>query len=366
MKTPIQFACALALGAISASAFAAVRYECHAVETGSYGWSMALAINSAGEMVGFGEFPSGDRNAARWSSSGAVTELGDLGEYGGANDINDNGLVVGYSRTPGFATYLPVRWDGTTAVALPLREGDTVGYAYEVNNRGVIVGISGLKANGLAHAVMWRNGRVIDLGALGDKTQQKSRNSSANGINRDGVVVGSSQTGEPNATHAVWWDTNRQIHDLGALPGALAASAQAINDKGVIVGYSKSSGSADAPEHAVAWVDGVPRDLGVQAGRTMSHAYAINRAGTVVGTGDDDVGTVRQAALVWPSLNRAPRDLNTLLTNRCQTGGGVYHLNYATGINGDGAISVTGEYIDGLGGVHYGAFKLVPVTNAAD
>ena len=86
----------------------------------------------------------------------------------------------------------------------------------------------------------------------------------------------------------------------------------------------------------------------------------------MVGSGTEDDIFLHPVALVWSKMTKAPRDLNTLLTNRCQSGLGVYALTDGAGINRDGVIAATGEYIDGLGGVHTSAFKLVPapVANA--
>lgn len=359
-RTPIKLACALAFGTIGCSAFAVVRYDCQMLQTTGYTYAWTSAINAAGEVAGFGDFES-SRNAARWSVDGAATELDDLGEYGSASGINDNGLVVGQSWTAGFDHYVPVSWAGTTPTALPMLAGDVAGAAYGVNNRGVIVGVNGPQNYGQTHAVMWRNGKVVDLGTLGDQTDQASRSSAANSINRQGVIVGSSDTETPRSVHAVQWDTSRQIHDLGTLPGDQQSWAADINDRGVIVGRSEHTAANErSAVHAVAWVDGGVRDLGVLPGHQHSRAYAINHSGTVVGSGAADDGAFSDVALVWPHLDRAPQDLNKLLNKGC----GSFKLTHASGINRDGVIAATGVYVDGMGGVHYGPFKLVPVPAA--
>ena len=369
MKTPfqtsIQLACALALGTAASSALAAVRYECQALETGHYVFAWALALNSAGEVVGSSDFGSGpsSRDAARWSADGAVTRLGNLGEFGAASDINDNGVIVGYSQTENFTAFVPTTWNGTIATALPLLGGDTDGDAHGVNNRGAIVGDSS-KMFGHTHAVLWRNGKVIELDTPGGPNGRDARDSIAYGINSQGAIVGKSDIGETDNSHAVWWDTNLQVHDLGTLAGADRSEASAINDKGVIVGYSER-GVGDVIQHAVAWENGVMRELKMLPGHLQSHATAINRSGTVVGRGTSDVNYVSRLALVWPSLNHAPRDLNKVLTNRCKSGGNTYLLTGAMDINRDGVIAVTGEYVDASDDRHFAAFKLVPVPQSA-
>jgi probable HAF family extracellular repeat protein len=366
-RTSIQLACVLAFAAASGSAVAAASYDCQMLETtGGYTYAWTAAINAAGEVAGYADFPAG-HDAARWSADGFVTELGNLGHEGVARAINDNGLVIGESWTADYDRLLPVRWSGTTPTPLPLRPGDLAGAAYGVNNRGVIVGISRTTNFGRGHAVMWRNGKVIDLGTLGDQASQASRSSRATAINNDGAIVGRSDVDGAGSSHAVWWDTSRQIHDLGTLPGGLNSTASAINSHGVVVGSSERA-AGDTAVHAVAWVNGEPRDLGVLPGHTQSEAYGINRAGTVVGSGAVDDSFQHRVALVWPGLNRAPKDLNKLLTPACQLAMGSFRLIRASDINRNGAIAATGEYFDGMGGLHYGAFKLVPVTvsTAAD
>lgn len=370
MKTPfqtsIQLACALALSTAASSALAAVRYECQALETGHYVFAWALALNSAGEVVGSSDFGSGpsSRDAARWSAGGAVTRLGNLGEFGAASDINDNGVIVGYSQTENFTAFVPTTWNGTIATALPLLGGDTDGDAHGVNNRGAIVGESS-KMFGHTHAVLWRNGKVIELDTPGGQPGRELRDSIAYDINSHGVVVGKSDIGETDNSHAVWWDANLQVHDLGTLPGADRSEASAVNDKGVIVGFSEP-GVGDITQHAVVWENGVMRELGTLPGHLQSYATALNRSGTVVGRGSPDANYVKSLALVWPGLHHKPRDLNKLLTNRCKSGAGTYVLTNAAGINRDGVIAATGDYVDGSGNRHFAAFKLVPVpANAA-
>lgn len=70
------------------------------------------------------------------------------------------------------------------------------------------------------------------------------------------------------------------IEDLGTLGGA-GSGALAINDAGVIVGWSLVSGN-DPAQHAAVWDHGVVTDLGTLVGRN-TQATAISRKGAVVG-----------------------------------------------------------------------------------
>jgi probable HAF family extracellular repeat protein len=67
--------------------------------------------------------------------------------------------------------------------------------------------------------------------------------------------------------------------DLGTLPGGTWSSAEAINDRGQIVGLG------DTPEgpRAFLWEKGEMRSLGTLPGGTNSQATGINARGQIVG-----------------------------------------------------------------------------------
>ncbi len=139
-----------------------------------------------------------------------------------------------------------------------LRSGDEVSSATDVNDDGVIVGYSygpdpsvgysafrivpegGSWANLDAQAT---NSLMQPLGSLG------GLNSWAHGINNNGVIVGEADTWDLN-THAFVWQGG-VMTDLGTLGGD-DSCAHAISDSGIIVGWSEDS---DRQRHAAMWID---------------------------------------------------------------------------------------------------------------
>ena len=109
-----------------------------------------------------------------------------------------------------------------------------------------------------------------DLGALA------GGHSEATAINDNGVIVGWS-TIKSGASRAVRWK-NGVRKNLGTL-GGRNSQATGINEFGVIVGWAETpSGN----RHAFIWKDGVMTDLGTLGGAT-SQANGISRGGIVVG-----------------------------------------------------------------------------------
>jgi probable HAF family extracellular repeat protein len=140
---------------------------------------------------------------------------------------------------------------------LPTYHGDPDGAATAINDQGEVVGISGtcdvaVGAYSAKHALLWRNGEVINLGSLGGAGWNTPM-----AINQRGDIVGFSDlpgdvsNGQLNANfHAFLW-TNETGHmkDLGTLPGDNVSEALDINERGQIVGVSYPSTHAFLYEH---------------------------------------------------------------------------------------------------------------------
>jgi len=135
----------------------------------------ALDINEAGQIVG-----QCSSRACLWDD-GSVVDLGVDSDNSVAWAINSRGQVVGYASPTGGGSSAFVWRDGVAEDLLTL--GGLRTSASDINDAGQIVGSSQTPA-GQRHAVTWKHGQLIDLGLAG------STSSSALGIDNQGRIVG--------------------------------------------------------------------------------------------------------------------------------------------------------------------------------
>lgn len=214
--------------------------------------SSVFGMNNHGEMVGIAE------NSTRDPSCSAPQKL-------------DFEAVV-WRRKP-----LAIRQ------LRPLK-GDTIGGAAAINERGEIVGGSGMCAPVSpsigAHALRWQNGVPKNLGGFGGKTSNLAWD-----INDRGHIVGFSDLPGDTATHAFFWE-NGKMTDLGTLPGDVFSFAFGINERDQVVGESCD---ASFNCRAFIWHDGVMQDLNalVRASLQLTLAESINNDGEITGIAYD-------------------------------------------------------------------------------
>ncbi|HEV3169083.1 MAG TPA: hypothetical protein VGZ32_02015, partial [Actinocrinis sp.] len=106
----------------------------------------------------------------------------------------------------------------------------------------------------------------------------------ATSIAAAGISSAEASTGpRPAATAAALYS----VTDLGTLGTGNLSVANAINNAGVVVGYTEPTPGLP---HAFRWSGGTMTDLGIEPGGDSSVANAINDAGQVAGTADRHSG----------------------------------------------------------------------------
>ena len=132
--------------------------------------------------------------------------------------------------------------------------GGTNSRGTAINNRGWVAGFSSLPENMTRHAVLWRDGSLLDLGTLGGP----GTNSSVvwPGINNRGMVVGITEIADLDPLHEEWSCTAFLPSVTGhicrgffwehgvmkALPtlGGFQGFATDVNDRGQVVGWAET------------------------------------------------------------------------------------------------------------------------------
>jgi probable HAF family extracellular repeat protein len=237
----------------------------------------------------------------RWED-GVMTPLPTLGGTNGfATGTNDSGETVGWAENtvhdptcvaPQVLQFRAVIWGPAPGEIreLPPLPGDTASAATALNDRGQVVGISGICDRAVGrfsaiHDVLWQDGNPtpIDLGSLGGVAWNTPM-----AINERGDVIGfanaSAAAGGGFDAHAFLWTHRHGMRDLGTLPGDTFSQALGINDRREIVG---TSCDADFNCRAVVWRDGVITDLKtlVEPGYdgTLVSANDVNESGRITG-----------------------------------------------------------------------------------
>jgi probable HAF family extracellular repeat protein len=308
---------------------------------------------------------------------------------GGTNSfaMSNAGVAVGSGFNTGLPGNFGFLWqNGQTTVVSPLPPGFNASHCWGVNENGDAVGE--LRVNSGVQGAFRRSaaGAITVLPGFVGGTALGFRK--AEDINDLGQVVGYSQLASFTQLRAALWQPDNSITNLGDLPGGWETLGYSItndgvisgisgvlpvelgtlggiesrvgwamNEAGVIVGYSHTGPVGQVDNwpifHAFRWSEGVMSDLGVYPGHNHSFAPGINNHGDIVGVGIVYNGELepRNSALLW--RNGQIIDLNT----RIPPGSG-YHLLAANAINDSGWILVEGSQ-----GLFVGSRALLLIPN---
>jgi probable HAF family extracellular repeat protein len=283
-------------------------------------FSIASTVNNRREVAGWAVNTIPDPNS--WSGYGYETRafywkngvMQDLGTLGTGTDalaalINERGQVVGWSYTnsvaspvcPGFGFALTTGsfiWDKKNGMKDLGSLGGTCTLAFDLNNRGQVVGGSSGTGDQAFHPFVWDAGTGItklptNAGLYGD----------ARWINDHGEALGwGDAPGADAPLNAMLWRKSSgkwQKTDLGRLHGTNFGIAVSINASGQVLGYSGTNSST----LAFLWEDGGPMvDLNTlvsfNSGIQLFEAGQINDRGEIAVDGVDANGHLHAVLLI--------------------------------------------------------------------
>lgn len=307
---------------------------------GNHSWS--FGINNKGQVVGmalndvpdpfsmFGFIILGSSNGTQtraflWDEKKGMRDLGTLGgDDAWAWAINEHGQILGWSYTnstpnasTGFPTLDPFLYDKGRMQDIGTL-GGFVGFPVAFNNNGQVIGGSSTAGNPSACWVafrqsvefynpgcdpfLWDNGKLIDLST----NMTGASAATVDAINDSGQIVGAATfTTQPYDAYLLGGGA---AIDLGHLGGDCFSEGIALNLGGQVVGDSYSC-SGD-PSRAFLWEKGsivdlnslIPKESSLQ----LVFANAVNERGEIagvgvpVGTAPGDVWNAGQAFLLIP------------------------------------------------------------------
>jgi probable HAF family extracellular repeat protein len=220
-----------------------------------------------------------------WKPDGQRVELAPDARLSYGTVIRSDGTAYGMLQPRGGGHSHPFRWRAGELTLLPYVAGwawtkpNAANKALQVAGTGQSVPQDGQCPS---EPLLFTDGSWLRLGSLGGDC------GGANAINDFGVVVGFTTREGSDAGHAFVWEGG-VMTDLGSLGGGYA-TANDINADGVIVGYSAD---ANLDPHAVVWRDGaitaLDKVVDPLPDGTMVEAIAVNGYGQilVIGVGDD-------------------------------------------------------------------------------
>jgi len=310
-------------------------------------------VNEIGQVVGYSDTTTPDPNGEDYCGFGTYiclpffwqhgvmtpllpTTFG--GNNGVANAINNRGQVVGDAEfstpDPTCAPYFGLQigaalWENGKIKNLPLPSGDTEdteAFALAINDNGQAVGGSSTCVSD-THALLWKDGKVIDLGNLGGTAFYGT------GINNQGQVTAISHMPNNTDYQGYLWQ-NGKITPIGTLDGGTTGAAVQLNNLGQVVGWSCID-SACSDTAGVLWQNGVLTDLNtlippdspwyIWDSRAINDEGQIDAEGWSPSTGDYHALLLTPTTRHWALSERPkvvlPENIRKQLQQRLRIGG---------------------------------------------
>jgi probable HAF family extracellular repeat protein len=280
-----------------------------------------------------------DMGALSPSENNCSDALG-INDRGGMAGVSTNGQIDPLLGTPEFRA---VVWNNGRIINLGTFGGNE-SCAASINNSGQVAGFA-LNAvpdsysiigalffespnSTQTRAFLWQNGKKRDLGTLGGPDAMIF---STGFLNESGQAAGVSYTNStPGPTgfptlDPFLWDGDNMI-DLGSLGGTFGFPL-ALNNRGQVVGYSDLAG--DATSHPFSWNLGILTDIGTFGG-SFGYADSVNDGGEVVGGAS--LPDESRHAFLWK--NGSLKDLGVLPGDRCSGAWSINSQGQVVGVSG--------------------------------
>lgn len=269
--------------------------------------SIAYAINNRNEVVGLSTITNGAfaPYSAFLFKAGNLVDIGAQFDVGGfevssaAVDINDSGLIAGYTysdvtriQTPFLLKKKNVFFNGGAL------DGHQINSIVAINDNGDFTGESE------SGAYLFDDRGFHALPLLGTNLELD-----VFGLNNSGEVAGWATDADFRAWAVV--ATAENIINLGAAPGASFSLASAINDSGHVVGNNSFLATEPNMTLGFLYKDGFMTNIGTLAGWQVCQPKAINEHDQIVGECFAEPSEV--TGFVY--LNGSMHDLNQSLVN---------------------------------------------------
>jgi probable HAF family extracellular repeat protein len=321
--------------------------------------SIAYGINNAGVIVGIALNAAGRQVAVAWQG-GVISVLPGLENQDSAIAVtlNDAGVIVG--QACGTDGCRAVRWASVTSTPELLSDAYPYALAYDINAAGQIVGYA---SGAFQQAFLWDSGVMTILPDGPGCVEYGYNQTQATGINDAGVIAGNALFSCDGSQQAVKW-VGGVLQGLGSLVGPNGNSASpigTINDAGDIAGASVNVDGCTAP---VLWSQGATIALpylyegqpDVEYCTTGAYVYGINNSGQLVGLALTETSGFATATLWSTEQPDTEAPVVTVSATTAQVGppnGKMIPVAFSGGISdaGSGIASASYAVVDEYGQV---------------